>query len=76
MVTVLRTRHLPLMKIHGCHSWTVASVLQITVDLIFESSFVRLITHLTIVTIYSSEDSRPRQASVIDLVIVAARMDF
>ena len=64
------------MKIHGCNSWTVASVLQITVDLIFESSFVRLITHLTIVTIYSSEDSRPRQASVIDLVIVAARMDF
>lgn len=64
------------MEIHGCDSLTIATVFQISIDLIFESSLVRLVAHLTIITINSSEDSWTRQASVIDLVIVATRMDF
>lgn len=71
LIAVLRTRHLALVKIHGCDSLTVATVFQITINLIFESGLIRLVADLAVVPIDGSKNSRPRQASIIDLVIIA-----
>lgn len=76
LVPVLRARHLPLMEIHGCDALPVVPVYVCAVDLIFEARLIGLIAQLTVVSIDTSEYSRPRQASVVDLVIVATRMDF
>lgn len=76
LVPVLRSRHLTLMEIHCTKTLNIVSVFHITVNLIFETSLVRLITHLTIVPIDSPEYPWTSQASIVDLVVIAARMDF
>lgn len=65
------------MEVHGCESRAIVAIGVRSVDLIFEARVVGLVAGLAIVAIDRSDDSWPRQSSsAIDLIVVAARMDF
>jgi hypothetical protein len=65
------------VEVHGRESRTVVAIGIRSVDLILEARVVGLVACLAIVAIDRSDDSWSGQSSsTIDLIVIAARMDF
>ena len=73
----MRARHLPLVEVHGCESWTIVPVGICSINLIFEAGVIGLVASLAFVAVDRSYDAWARESSpAIDLIVVAAGVDF